>query len=126
MGTYAPSLAVIVSGIPDGSYARPPWVAPPEAAYPPQAYIGPFASNQERMLTQAIATNTMPGVQLQEFVRPNIPQIQLIPARYGYVKEQLGIADIIELASRSYERTDFSGEATTTESTSRNTLGKSV
>lgn len=111
---------------PDGQYARPPWVAPAEAAYPPQAYIGPFASNQERMVTQAMVANTMPAQQLQEFVRPNIPQIELFPARYGYVKEQLGIEDIIELTSRTYERLDFSGERTTAESTSRNTLGDSV
>jgi hypothetical protein len=45
----------------DGVYARKPWIAPPEAAYPPQEYIGPFQSNQERLLSQSLAALTMSG-----------------------------------------------------------------
>lgn len=110
----------------DGVYARKPWVAPTEAAYPPQAYIGPFASNMERLVNQSMAVHTMTSEEIQELVRPNLPQIELFPDRYGYVQEELGIEDIIELSGRPTQRRDFSGEPTTQESSSRNTLGKGV
>ena len=80
----------------DGVYSRKPWQAPPEAAYPPQAYIGPFASNQERLLSQSLAANMMTGVELQEYVRPPLPQVVLFPKRYGYTDTELSIEDIIE------------------------------
>ena len=110
----------------DGVYARKPWVAPVEAAYPPQEYIGPFASNQERLITQAITAATMPGADVQSIVRPNLPQIRMFPPRYGYVKTAYGLEDILDVTARTYERTDFSQQPTTQESSSRNTLGGGV
>jgi hypothetical protein len=110
----------------DGVYSRKPWQAPPEAAYPPQQYIGPFASNAERMVSQALASQTMSGAELQQHVRPNLPQINLFPPRFGYVNTEYGIADIIELSGRIGQRveSDFSQTPNTTQSTSRNTLGQ--
>ena len=112
----------------DGVYSRKPWQAPPEAAYPPQAYIGPFASNQERLLSQSLAANMMTGAELQEYVRPPLPQIRLFPERYGYTQTEISVEDIIELPGRAQQRveSDFSNTPNTTESTSRNTLGGSV
>ena len=112
----------------DGVYSRKPWQAPPEAAYPPQAYIGPFASNQERLLSQSLAANTMSGAELQEYVRPPLPQVKLFPERYGYTQTEITIEDIIELPGRAQQRveSDFSNTPNTTESTSRNNLGGSV
>ena len=109
----------------DGVYSRKPWQAPPEAAYPPQAYIGPFASNQERLLTQSLAVNTMSGEEIQEYVRPPLPQIKLFPDRFGYTDTEIGIEDIINLPGRSQQRveSDFSQTPNTTESSSRNALG---
>lgn len=108
----------------DGVYNRHPWTAPAEAAFPPQEYIGPFQSNQERLVSQSLAVNTMSGKEIQELVRPNLPQVELFPDRYGYVTEEYGIEDIITLSGRVNQRHDYSGEPTTTESTSRNTLGQ--
>jgi hypothetical protein len=112
----------------DGVYSRKPWQAPPEAAYPPQAYIGPFASNQERLLSQSLAANTMSGAELQEYVRPPLPQVKLFPERYGYTQTEITIEDIIELPGRAQQRveSDFSNTPNTTESTSTNSLGGSV
>lgn len=107
----------------NGVYDTKPWVAPPQAAYPPQAYIGPFPSNQDRMTTQALGVMSMTGQQIQQFVRPNLPQVDLFPNRYGYPTSEIGVEDIIELTSRTYERTDFSGERSEINSTSRNALG---
>jgi len=112
----------------DGVYSRKPWQAPPEAAYPPQAYIGPFASNQERLLSQSLAANMMSGPELQEYVRPPLPQVRLFPERYGYTQTEITIEDIIDLPGRAQQRveSDFSNTPNTQESTSRNTLGGSV
>ena len=107
----------------DGVYSRRPWVAPPEAAYPPQEYIGPFASNQERLLTQSLAAWSMSAAEIQEFVRPELPQIELFPARYGYVTTEIGIADIIDMPGRPAPRVDYTKTPGVSESTSRNTLG---
>jgi hypothetical protein len=112
----------------DGVYSRKPWQAPLEAAYPPQAYIGPFASNHERLLSQSLAVNMMSGDELREHVRPPMPQINLFPERFGYTDTEISIEDIIELPGRAQQRveSDFSQSPNTPQSTSRNTLGGSV
>jgi len=112
----------------DGVYSRKPWQAPPEAAYPPQAYIGPFASNQERLLSQSLAANMMTGAELQEYVRPPLPQVKLFPERYGYTQTEISIEDIIDLPGRAQQRveSDFSNTPNTQESTSTNSLGGTI
>lgn len=112
---------------PNGVYGNRPWQAPIEAAYPPQQYIGPFASNQERLVTQAMAVGSMTSEEIQEYVRPNLPQIDLFPDRFGYIKDAYGINDIIEQRGRGSEidRGYMSqGGNNEINSTSRNTLGQ--
>ena len=112
----------------DGVYAPRPWVAPLEAAYPPQEYIGPFQSNQERLLSQSLAALNMTAAEIQEFVRPPLPQIQLFPARYGFTEDEISVEDIIDMPRRGQQRveSDFSQTPNTTQSTSRNTLGSAI
>jgi hypothetical protein len=115
----------------DGVYGRRAWTAttsaPAEAAMPPQEYIGPFASNQERLLSQSLATWNMTAAEIQEYVRPPLPQVKLFPSRYGFTEYEIGIADIIELPRRTAtvqrNESDFSQTPNTTQSSSRNTLG---
>lgn len=96
---------------------------PKEAAYPPQQYIGPFASNFERVVTQALQVGTLTGPEIQQYVRPPLPQINLFPNKFGYETNEYGIKDIVELTGRPQTRVDYSQQPTTTESTSRNALG---
>lgn len=110
----------------NGVYSNRPWIAPPEAAYPPQAYIGPFASNQEQMLSQALASLNMTSEQIQEYCRPNLPQVELFPQKYGYSTKEYGLDDIIELNVPVSERVDTAKPAAQAEPTSRNTLGWGV
>lgn len=110
----------------DGTYARKPWVAPPQAAYPPQEYIGPFASNQERLLSQSLASWSMTGEEIQEYVRPPLPQVELFPARYGYLTTELGIEDIVDIPSRTEQRVEYTKNVDVPESTGRNSLGWGV
>ncbi len=100
----------------DGTYGRKPWQddgrkpyhTPIEAAFPPQDYLGPFQSNQDRLLNQALATWTMTSEEVQEYVRPNLPQVNLFPDRYGFVTEEIGIRDIIDLPGRSGNQAETS------------------
>ena len=110
----------------NGVYSNRPWIAPPEAAYPPQAYIGPFPSNQEQNLSQAMASLTMPGDQLQQYVRPNLPQVQLFPERFGYEKNAYRVEDMMDAGARATERVDTAVPASQAQSSSRNTLGWGV
>ena len=114
----------------DGVYNRRPWVAPTEAAFPPQEYIGPFQSNQERLINQSLAAWSMSGAEIQEYVRPPLPQIQLFPARYGYTENEIGIEDLINLprqvATTQRVESDYSQTPNTTESTSTNSLGPTI
>lgn len=120
----------------DGQYNRRPWDkdrpginTPEEAAFPPQEYIGPFQSNQDRLLNQALATWTMSSEELQEYVRPNLPQINLFPDRYGFTENEITIEDVIGLpGARKQQRveSDFSQTPNTQQSSSRNTLGPTI
>lgn len=114
----------------DGVYNRRPWTAPAEAAMPPQEYIGPFQSNQERLLSQSLAAWNMTGAEIQEYVRPPLPQIQLFPARFGYTDTEIGIEDLINLprrvATTQRVESDFSQTPNTQESSSTNSLGGTI
>jgi hypothetical protein len=116
----------------DGVYGRRAWTAttsaPAEAAMPPQEYIGPFASNQERLLSQSLAAWNMTGAEIQEYVRPPLPQVKLFPSRYGFTEYELTLEDIVQMPRRTATtqrvESDFSQTPNTTQSTSRNTLGQ--
>jgi hypothetical protein len=120
-----------------GVYGHKPWdkdragvITPEQAAFPPQSYIGPFASNQERLLSQSLAALTMSAAEIQQYVRPPLPQIKLFPPRYGFTENEIGIEDIIDLPrtapTAQRVESDFSNTPNTTQSSSRNTLGGSV
>ncbi len=113
----------------DSVYNRRAWSAPTaDAPKPPQEYLGPFASNQERLLTQSLATWNMSASEVQEYVRPPLPQVKLFPARYGFTEYEITIQDIVQMPRRGQQRveSDFSQTPNTTQSSSRNTLGGSV
>lgn len=110
----------------DSVYNRRAWSAPTaDAPNPPQEYLGPFASNQERLLTQSLATWNMSASEIQEYVRPPLPQVKLFPARYGFTEYEITIEDIVQMPRRGQQRveSDFSQTPNTTQSSSRNTLG---
>jgi hypothetical protein len=113
----------------DGVYNRRAWSAPTaDAPNPPQEYLGPFSSNQERLLTQSLATWNMSASEIQEYVRPPLPQVKLFPSRYGFTEYEITIEDIVQMPRRGQQRveSDFSQTPNTTQSSSRNTLGGSV
>lgn len=112
---------------PNGRYGNRAWDkpvgVPPEAAMPPQQYLGPFASNRERLLSQALEVANMSAAEVQQYVRPNLPQIELFPDKYGFSRNEYSINDIMGVNGRSNERTDFSQVPYALQSTARNDLG---
>jgi hypothetical protein len=90
------------------------------------AYSGPFASNEERLTQPALMVATIPGAQLQQMVRPPIPQIQLFPPRFGWgERTQPGIDDVVSI-DRVYTEPRvswYSGSPAGYSGSSRNSLG---
>jgi hypothetical protein len=68
----------------------------------------------------------MTSEEVQQYVRPNLPQVNLFPDRFGYVKTAYGIKDMIDLGARITERVDTAKPAAQAESSSRNTLGYGI
>jgi hypothetical protein len=89
-------------------------------------YAGPWSSNEERLTQQALAVALIPGAELQEMVRPNLPQIQLFPARFGYgERTQPEIDDVVSI-DRNYVEPRvswYSGGVGSYSGSSRNDLG---
>jgi hypothetical protein len=106
----------------DTVYARRPWDQVPK-----YSYLGPFGSNEERLVQQALAVMDLPGEELQMTVRPPLPQINPFPPRYGYDRRALGVRDIIGM-ERMYPTslTWVSGGVGAYTGTSRDTLGNGI
>lgn len=99
-------------------YNRRPWDQRPD-----YSYLGPFSSNEERLLTQALAVADVPGSELSQVVRPPLPQVQLFPPRTGYDRTALGIDDIVIVDRRYPTRIAwFSGGTAGYSGSSRNSL----
>jgi hypothetical protein len=116
----------------DGRYDyTKPWVDNPsdsgdEAADPQSwSFNGPWSSNMGKLTQQALLANTMPGAQLQQLVRPPLPQIQLFPPRFGFgPRPQIEIDDVISL-DRVYTEPRvswYSGSPSGYSGSSRNSL----
>ena len=86
--------------------------------------IGPNYSNQERLTTQALMVAAIPGAELQEMVRPNIPNIDPFPPRFGYPDylQRQPTIDMVINVDRWYpnRRTDLSGGVAGWQSSARN------
>lgn len=113
--------------IPDGRYDHKPWSpgVAPSAIMPRWQYLGPFASNEERLTQQAIQANILPSNELADVVRPPLPQVTLFRPRFGYENRVPDIYDIMDV-SRQYSEgrvSWFSGTVAGYEGTSRNSLG---
>lgn len=85
----------------DGVYDyTKPWRGgePSDVVQPRWSYAGPWATNEERLTQQALMVATIPGAQIQQMVRPNLPQLRLFPDRFGYgVRYQPAIEDVVSV-----------------------------
>ena len=90
----------------DGVYDyTKPWRAPiePDQVAKRWSYLGPWATNMERLTQQALMVATIPGKDIQAMVRPPLPQIRLFPDRFGYgERSQPGIEDVVTQIAQGY------------------------
>jgi hypothetical protein len=87
----------------DGNYDyTKPWEAQGGSRPAKWTYNGPWSSNMERLTQQALMVATIPGAQIQEMVRPNLPQIQLFPQRFGWGDRTQPTIDDVVSADRVY------------------------
>lgn len=113
----------------DGSYDyTKPWRAPiqPDQVAKRWQYNGPWATNMERLTSQALMVMNIPGADIQAMVRPPLPQVRLFPDRMGYGdRSQPGIEDVVSI-DRVYTEPRvswYSGSPAGYGGTSRNDLG---
>ena len=112
----------------DGNYDRTkPWRnnLTDMQGRPKWTYSGPWSSNEERLTQQALMVATIPGKDLAELVRPNLPQIRLFPGRFGFGERlQPGIDDVVSI-DRNYVEPRvswYSGSPAGYSGSSRNSL----
>lgn len=83
----------------DGVYNRRRWDDEPDE----WSYLGPFASNSERLLQQALTPMFMTAEEIQQNVQTTLPQVAVFRPRFGYDKyqdRQVHIEDLVGLSRR--------------------------
>lgn len=84
-------------------------------------YMGPFASFQDALLSQALNVVTMPREDVQRVVRPRLPQLQLFRPIYGYRTRAIGLTDVMDVNDEQPPtRVDFTGGQAGYQGTERN------
>jgi hypothetical protein len=113
----------------DGVYDHTkPWRAPvqPDQVAKRWQYNGPWSTNAERLVSQALMVMNIPGKDIQAMVRPPLPQVRLFPDRYGYgARIEPTIEDIVSV-DRNYTEPRvswYSGGVGGYSAASRNDLG---
>ena len=110
----------------DGNYDyTKPWEAQGGSRPAKWTYNGPWSSNMERLTQQALMVATIPGAQIQEMVRPNLPQIHLFPQRFGWGERTQPTIDDVVSADRVYIEPRvswYSGSPAGSSGSSRNSL----
>lgn len=113
----------------DGNYDyTKPWRAPvqPDQVAKRWQYNGPWSTNMERLTSQALMVMSIPGKDIQDMVRPPLPQVRLFPDRFGYGdRSQPGIEDVVTI-DRVYTEPRiswYSGSPAGFGGTARNDLG---
>lgn len=113
----------------DGVYDHTkPWRAPiqPDQVAKRWQYNGPWSTNAERLVSQALMVMNIPGKDIQAMVRPPLPQIRLFPDRFGYgARIEPTIEDIVSV-DRIYSEPRvswYSGGVAGYSGSSRNDLG---
>lgn len=68
----------------DGVYNRRAWNEEPAR----WSYLGPFASNEERLIQQALTPMFMTAEEISDYVEVTLPQVEVFRPRYGYPEVQ--------------------------------------
>ena len=71
--------------------------------------VAPWGSNEERLVSQALAATDIPHEMIQG-IRPPIPRIGMFPEKFGYPTEAFGIRDVVNVETiYPGARVDYAG-----------------
>jgi hypothetical protein len=83
--------------------------------------MGPFASFQDALLSQALNVITMPREEVQRVVRPRLPQLELFRPTLGYRTRAISLKDVVNVnEDQPPTRVDFTGGHAGYQGTERN------
>ena len=95
----------------------------PAEQLPSWSYNRPWQSNEERLTTQAVAMALASAPEVQDTVRPPLPQVNLFPPRFGYRSRVLGIGDVVDVDELFKAPPNSAGTEAGYTGASRNAMG---
>lgn len=69
----------------------------PDDRLPSWSASRPWQSKEEMLATQAVAVALASSPEVQDTIRPPLPQVNPFPPRFGYRVAELGINDIVNV-----------------------------
>jgi hypothetical protein len=69
--------------------------------------LSPWASNEERLVTEALIANTAPSDEIADMVRPPLAQIRIFPPLFGFVPYNQRQATIDDVLGEDRRPADF-------------------
>lgn len=97
----------------------------PDERLPSWSSSRPWGSKEEEFTTQAIQAAIASGPELQDMIRPPLPQVNLFPPRFGYRTAELGVNEVVDVNEiyRTPPASNFSGSPAGYTGTGRNAWG---
>lgn len=99
----------------------------PDDRLPMWSSARPWGSKEEAYLTQAVQIALASAPEVQDTVRPPLPQVNPFPPRFGYRSAQLGINEVVEVNEifNAPSPSNFGGSVAGYQGSSRNAWGSS-
>jgi hypothetical protein len=97
----------------------------PDDRLPSWSNARPWATKEEQLTTQAVAVALASAPEVQDTVRPPLPQVNLFPPRFGYRSTQLGINEVVDVNEiyHTPSAANFSGTVAGYQGSARNSWG---
>jgi hypothetical protein len=95
----------------------------PADQLPSWSYNRPWATKEEQLTTQAIAMALASAPEVQDTVRPPLPQVNLFPPRFGYRTRAIGVADVVDVDELYKAPPNYAGTEAGYSGTARNAWG---
>lgn len=94
----------------------------PDDRLPSWSYSRPWATKEEQLTTQAIQVALASAPEVQDMIRPPLPQVDPFPPRFGYRSHQLGIEEVVNVGSiyGATPPSNFGGSVAGYQGTARN------
>lgn len=97
----------------------------PDERLPSWSAARPWGSKEEEFTTQAIQIALASAPEVQDTVRPPLPQVNPFPPRFGYRSTQLGINEVVNVEEmyKAPAPSNFGGSVAGYQGAARNAWG---